>query len=342
MRTRLYFALALASMSGLWAQKVISARAGLIHNIEGTGITLDGSPVNPKQGVFPMMAEGQVLASGEGRVELLLSPGVFLRMDERSSIKMVSNKLSDTRVEIVSGSSIVEMDEAAKGNSTMLLFHDAKITPLKHGLYRVDAEANRFRVFDGEAQVLQGDDTAIVKAGHQVDFGAVLATAKFDRKSFDPLDQWSADRSQEIARVNLSSANAVRGAGKNSYSSYVNSGWYYNPYYGMFSYLPAYGYGYSPYGWALFSPQTIVYSPYYYGGSGYRGPTAANSGSSNSSSTRAGVSSYNGGSFSSNPGVGSVAAPSAGGGGGGGMVGGGGGGGAARGGGGGGGGGRGR
>ena len=314
MRTRLYFALTLASMSGLWAQKVISARSGLIHNLEGNGTTLDGSPVTPKQGVFPMMAEGQVLATQEGRVELLLSPGVFLRMDEQSSIKMVSNKLADTRVEILSGSAIVEMDETEKGTSTMLLFHGAKITPLKHGLYRVDADQNRVRVFDGEAQVLQGDDTAVVKAGHQVEFGAVLATAKFDRKVADPLDQWSAERSQEIARVNLASANAVRNAGKNSYNSYVNSGWYYNPYYSMFSYLPAYGYGYSPYGWALYSPQTIVYAPYY-GGGGYRGASGSNSNSTNTSSNRGALSSYNGGSFSSNSSVGSVAAPSAGGGG---------------------------
>jgi hypothetical protein len=310
MRKLLCLAVVLAAIPAVWAQKVIAARAGLIHKIEGSGVTLDGKEVKQKFGEFPIMMDGEVLASTDGRVEVLLSPGVFLRMDERSSLKMISNKLADTRVEVLTGSVIMEMDETEKGTSTMLLFHGAKISPLKHGLYRVDADLNRFRVYDGEAQVLQGDDSTILKTGRQVEFGAVLATSKFDRKAIDSLDQWSAARSEEIARVNLASARSVRGAGKSAYSSYVGSGWYFNPYFGMFSFLPSSGYGYSPYGWALYSPQTIqyYYPTRYYNGGG------SGSSSGNTSADRNSVSSYNGGSFSSNPSVGSVAAPSAGGG----------------------------
>ncbi len=306
MRLRYCLAVALVAASSLCAQKVISARSGLIHDIDGGGATVDGKTLKPKYGEFPILENGQVLESNEGRVEMLLSAGVFLRLDEHSSAKMISNKLADTRVELLSGSAIVEMDETEKGTSTMLLFHDAKITPLKHGLYRLDADQNRFRVFDGEAQVLRGDDSSIVKAGRQVVFGAVLAASKFDRKAMDPLDQWSAERSGEIARVNAASANSMRAAGKGAMNTYVSGGWFWNPYYGMFSFLPAYGWGYNPYGWYVYSPQTIGYAYAY--GYGYPG-----AGNNNGSGTNRGAvqNSSNTGFASQNSAVGSSIAPSA-------------------------------
>ncbi len=69
----------------------------------------------------------------------------------------------------------------------MLMYRDAKITPMKHGLYRIDADKNTLKVWDGEAQVLRGDDTTIVKAGHQLEFATVFLATKFSRKDADNL-----------------------------------------------------------------------------------------------------------------------------------------------------------
>lgn len=303
MRTSILLALAVAAVPGLWAQNVISARSGLIHYAEGN-VTLDNQKVKPKNGEFPVVGEGQTLATGDARAEILLTPGVFLRLGEQSSFKMISSHLSDTRLEILTGSALIEVDELLKGNSVMVLFHDSKITPLKHGLYRVDASLSRLRVFDGEAQVLQDDQSAVVKGGHQIEFGAVLATSRFNRKDVDGLDTWAAERSQRIAQANYTAANMVNRGGYSS--AYTNSNWIWNPYFGMFTFLPASGYGYSPYGWMLFSPRTIVYynayQPAYYGnnngnsnGSGSTGfgstVSAASSASSGQSIGRGSVSS---------------------------------------------------
>lgn len=258
MRTNICLALALAAGSGVWAQNVISARSGLIHYVDGN-VMLDGEKVRPKNGEFPVVNEGQVLSTGNSKAEVLLTPGVFLRLGEQSSFKMVASHLSDTRLAVLSGSAIVEVDELLKGNSVTVQFKDASISPLKHGLYRLDADENRFRVFDGEAQVLQNDQTTVVKGGRQVEFGAVLATSKFDRKHGDALDVWASNRSERIARANFTSANMVSRGGT---SAYTGSNWVWNPYFGLFTFLPAYGYGYNPYGWMLFSPRTVVY--YYY------------------------------------------------------------------------------
>src|SRR5208283_1945205 len=57
--------------------------------------------------------------------------------------------------------------------------------------------------------------------------------------------------------------------------------WAWNPYFGMFTYLPGLGYGYNPFGWAFYSPYTVgmLYVPGYYGGYGYAGaPVYTNTG----------------------------------------------------------------
>ncbi len=55
------------------------------------------------------MEKGQTLATEDARAEVLLTPGVFLRLGSHSSFKMVSNLLSDTRLEVLSGTAIVEV-----------------------------------------------------------------------------------------------------------------------------------------------------------------------------------------------------------------------------------------
>ncbi len=305
MRTNTCLALALAAVPSLWAQNVISARSGLIHYAEGN-VTLEGQKVKPKNGEFPIVAEGQTLATDDARAEVLLTPGVFLRLGGQSSFKMVSNHLSDTKVEVPQGSAIIEVDELLKGNSVQVLYHDVKISPLKHGLYRLDASENRFRVFEGEAQVIQGDQTAQVKGGHQIEFGAVFLASKFNHKVGDNLDAWAAARSQRIAQANFTSASMMSRGGS---SAYTNSNWVWNPYFGLFTYLPASGYGYNPYGWMIYSPRTVVY--YYNNQQGYQqGSNSAYSASNGSidSGNRGSIS--NSGMASSNAAVVSAPAPS--------------------------------
>jgi hypothetical protein len=310
MRTNICLALALAAVPGVWAQNVISARSGLIHYAEGN-VTLEGQQVKPKNGEFPIVGEGQTLATENARAEVLLTPGVFLRLGEQSSFKMVANHLSDTRFEVLTGSAMVEVDELLKGNSVTILFHDAKITPLKHGLYRLDANENRFRVFDGEAQVLQGEQSTQVKGGHQIEFGAVFLASKFNRKLVDSLDTWAEARSQRIAQANYTSANMVSRGGYSA--AYTNSNWVWNPYFSLFTFLPATGYGYNPYGWTLFSPRTIVYFNTYQGGYYQQQPSpyAASNASIGRSSVGNSISTNSSSMASASPSVSSVAAPSA-------------------------------
>src|SRR6266498_817920 len=125
--------LTLGSVAAL-AQSVISARSGLIHYVEGE-VYLGDQLVDPKFGQFPEVKENAVLRATVGRAEMLLTPGVFLRLGENSSIKMISNRLIDTRVELLSGTAVVEADDLMKDNAVTIVYKDAHAKLLKKGLY---------------------------------------------------------------------------------------------------------------------------------------------------------------------------------------------------------------
>ena len=107
-------------------------------------------------------------------------------------------------------------------------------------------------------------------------FAGEMAATKFDTKDGDALYRWAKRRAEYFAVANVSAARSVRESG----SSFASSGWVYNPYYSMFTYVPLSGMFYSPFGYAFWSPFT-VYRAYYYGPSvfsrgGSSSPVASN------------------------------------------------------------------
>src|ERR1700689_1753967 len=100
-------ALAGATTVAASAQAVISAKSGLIHYMEGH-VYLNDQLIESKFGEFPDVKENQQLRTEDGRAEVLLTPGVFLRLGENSAIRMVTNRLIDTRLHSLSGSALGE------------------------------------------------------------------------------------------------------------------------------------------------------------------------------------------------------------------------------------------
>ena len=50
-------------------------------------VTLDGQPIGPKQIGQTEVADGQVLKTARGKAEMLLTPGVLLRIGDNSSVR---------------------------------------------------------------------------------------------------------------------------------------------------------------------------------------------------------------------------------------------------------------
>ena len=131
------------------AQSVISAKSGVVHYAEGK-VYVGDQLVETKFGTFSDIKENAILRTEEGRAEVLLTPGVFLRIGENSSFRMVTNRLIDTRVEFLSGSILVEADELLKDNGVTIAYNDYAVQVLKKGIYRFDSDPAALRVYDGE------------------------------------------------------------------------------------------------------------------------------------------------------------------------------------------------
>jgi len=263
-----YALLCVSLAGGAWAQSVISAHSGVVHYIEGD-VAIDGSEVHPRFAEFPDLKNGQVLATEEGRAEILLTPGVFLRLAENSSVRMISNSLSGTHLQVISGTALIEAGELLPGNAIAFDCAGARIALPKKGLYAMDANAAKLRVYDGQALVSVGDQQVTARKSHEIALdGEKLADTKFDVKDTDPFYRWNARRAEYIADANLVAARVE--SNSNSYASGYASGssggyaggtaggsWNWNPYFGMFTYLPGSGMYMSPFGSMFYSPGMV-------------------------------------------------------------------------------------
>ena len=277
------------------AQPVISAKSGLVSYAEGT-VLMGDQPVEPTATSFPDVKENAVLRTEEGRCEVLLTMGVMLRMGEQSSMKMLTTRLIDTRMELLNGSHVVEADEIQKDNNLTIVAKDSTVLINKRGLYRFDVDQNRIKVFDGLATVQKGNQTVLVSAGKMLALDATSTTPeKFDKDNLDALDRWSKRRAELNAMANPSSAKQVHDYGCGGTANFANpvgsvygnpcynpcGGWRWNPWYGMITYIPCGGNIYSPYGYRFYSPYNVMrafYAPpppsYNRGGYGLGAPSS--------------------------------------------------------------------
>ena len=188
-------------MLPLHAQKVVSARAGLISYVE-RGASLDGKRVVLKATRFPQMRDGQILST-RGRAEVLLSPGVVLRLAENSQLRMDDGQLSNTRVTLLQGEALVEVVQLAENNRIQVELAGTSTVLVRSGLYRFGISPNgtvqgTLRVYGGEALVRSGVKIADAKRGTTVKLAADLALLPFDRKQKDGFHTWAARRSFDL------------------------------------------------------------------------------------------------------------------------------------------------
>ena len=102
-RNRILFAPAIiaAVAAACLAQSVTSARSGLLHYFEGD-VSIDSAQVESKAGRFPEIKEQSILCTAQGRAEVLLTPGVFLRVGENTAIRMLDKRLEKSIMETCS------------------------------------------------------------------------------------------------------------------------------------------------------------------------------------------------------------------------------------------------
>ena len=106
--------------------------------------------------------------------------------------------------------------------------------------------------------------------------GDMASVEKFDKTDTDSLDNWAQHRDQAMAQANVSTARSMSYAGYGSIGGGSGT-WGWNPYFGMYTYIPGTGRFCDPYyGYCYWSPYSVVrvyYQPpvniYNNGGGGY-------------------------------------------------------------------------
>lgn len=189
------------------AQSVISTHSGVIYFFEGA-VYLGDQALESHLGRFPCVPQGAELRTAEGRAEVLLTPGVFLRMGERSAIRMIADNLADTQVELRTGSAIVDSGEPNSGTSVTLIYKDWRIHFLQKGVYRIDSDPPRLWVHQGEAEVFAGPagQPMSIKPGMNLPFAGVLVPEQSSDEPGDALSDWANGRGQSIAADNAITA----------------------------------------------------------------------------------------------------------------------------------------
>jgi hypothetical protein len=254
----------------------------MIHYVEGK-VLLEGQPVEPKFGDFPAVKNNEVLETAEGRAEVLLTPGVFLRLGPNSMATMISPDFVKTEVRLDRGRALVEVDGILKENNIRIDTAGKSVELQEKGLYDFDAEAKQIRVFDGRAAVLAPDREVHVQGGHEVALlDPKLKTQGFDKKAFeDDMYRWSSLRSAYLGEANIEMARTYYGGTGWAPEPWIGAGWYWDPWFSAYTWLPGDGLFWSPFGFGFYSPLVVFRAPFIGGfhgfhnfGPGYR-PSAA-------------------------------------------------------------------
>ncbi|HEX3940743.1 MAG TPA: hypothetical protein VHX11_04585 [Acidobacteriaceae bacterium] len=277
--------LALLSLATLCAPAFGANQAGpgTVNYIEGSA-SLAGKPLDSKSVGNADLARNQVLSTAEGKAEILMTPGVYLRLDDNSSIKMLSPNLTFTQFDLERGRATVEVDEIYPQNDLQIVTAGVPTEMLKPGLYEFNAANGTAEVFQGKAAARQDDGKwVVIKGGRELALNAADGAKPHKFKADaakDELYNWSSLRSQY-----LSDASAEL---SQQYPVGYASGWYWDPYFFDYTFMGPYPF-FSPFGWGFypFGYAGPIFSGGHYGrgfighgyvGRGYAGRGYAGSG----------------------------------------------------------------
>jgi hypothetical protein len=252
----------------------ISAKPGAVSYIEGA-VEVNDAPVVPSSLRAMFLGANDTLSTTAGRAEVLLVPGVFLRVGGDTRVRMISPSLVDTQVELLSGDMMIEVDQAVPGTTVAVMDHGSSTSLTKTGLYRFSAGTPpTAAVLEGKADVFFGDKKIELKKGKQALLTEELTVSRLDLDKADELYAWSNARAQYDAAVSYQGAKSVYDSGGYGYASgYQSSGLYWNNPYNSWMWMPGNGAFYSPFGWGFYGPGVVAYAPVIgYGGyaGGYR------------------------------------------------------------------------
>jgi hypothetical protein len=259
---------------------VISARAGGVNAVTGRASMRHGNTEWQQLTIKEDLEAGDIVQTGlDGRVEMLLNPGSYMRIGENSEFELANNSLDNLEVRLIRGTAIVEVTGADDEELFIgITTPHTRLSIVRRGLYRVNVvpgDTTELIVRKGRV-MLEGSHTK-VKGGNKVVFSSnSFSVAKLEKaeKDRDSLEMWSKDRAQTLAKAN----SKITGRMMNSFAASLSNDWslggfgrrsgfwLFNAEVGCYTLLP-FGFGWaSPYGSSYSRSVYFGGFGYYYGG----------------------------------------------------------------------------
>jgi hypothetical protein len=232
------------------SQTRTTPRPGTVNYLEGQ-VSIDGQDLARDSAHTRTVGVGEAISTGSGYVEVLLTPGAYLRLGHNSEARMISAGLADTRVELTRGTALVEVAQLVKGSHLGVQADGATTLIESKGLYGFDTGMQSVKVLDGKAKVTAETGETTLKKGDQVLLASENPLKKRDYDSklakAEPLYVWSKVRSESEAASNVNLTNTLVARG-----GWYGPGWYWDPYLSFYSFVPGWGTWYSPFGFGYY------------------------------------------------------------------------------------------
>lgn len=282
------FALALVSLAAVSARaqtrddRLISAKAGGVNFVAGdVRARRAGGQDWQSVTVKDDLKDGDTTRTGaEGRVEVLLNPGSYLRAGASTEFELTDSSLDNIRLRVARGSIFVEATGYDSTNlSIQISTPQTRVEIVRAGVYRVDvtqAGETVVAVQKGRALVGDGAPALLLKGGKEARVAGaggveVAKLEKKDKKQRDELDLWSRERGKELAKANTALANRQTNTMLASYNGLFDTFradfpnrlgfWMWNSGRNCYTFLPFYAGWRSPYGFDYWS--SFNYYGYY-------------------------------------------------------------------------------
>jgi len=239
----------------------ISAKAGYVNFVEG-GVAYKQSNKDQWKSVLKdtQLADGDQLETGiTGRVELLLNPGSYMRLAQRSKLTIHQTDFEDMRFGLIAGTMIIEASNLEQQRLMIeIATPESSIKFKKNGLYRIDvASEGKSTVTVLRGKAIVGSNALTVKKGQKAlisragNASPQYQIAKIAKDEVDSFDAWSKQRAELLALANQRLSRRLVSSFSQRPSYGMFGVWVYNSLYGCYTYLP--------FGWGFSSPYGISY-----------------------------------------------------------------------------------
>jgi FecR-like protein len=268
-------ALSLASLCAgtTAAQHLISSKAGFVNRVDGKVYIVRQDNQDNEEGakgsasLGTQMREGDRLSAGAGSyAEILLNPGSYIRIDEKSELRALNTDLAQIRFELISGSALIEVGEVDKKSPIEIITPHGSFFIRKTGLQRLDVKDEMTSVAVRQGEIHLGTlDQVLAKKSFKIGSGKVAqltgapvpSLAKINKDAVDELDQWSFNRAELLMAANQ---RALRQPSLRNGT--LSFGWHFDPFHSCYTFIPRGSY-WSPYGFGFFNSFNSCYDCYF-------------------------------------------------------------------------------